>query len=205
MIDRLGASSAPLTSHVWEEPLTCVVLGKGNKEDQELHFQAIHEQAIPVFRREGGGGSVVLGPGMLIISVAAHVTDPFGSKRFFELIQTPIQEALTRVGVPGVVQRGISDLAWQGRKILGSSMRRKGSLLLYQAVLLVDVDRAIFKELLQHPPKEPDYREGRDHDSFTVSLREIGYKGSLTELQEALLYQLQERLPALLQDDLKHP
>ncbi len=67
-----------------------------------------------------------------------------------------MQEHLATLGLPGVTQRGMSDLAWNGRKILGSSMRRRGSLLLYQAVLMVDCSRALFEVLLQHPAKEPD-------------------------------------------------
>jgi lipoate-protein ligase A len=139
---------------------------------------------------------------MLIIAVAAHVTDIFGSKRFFRLIQTPIQEALGHVGIEGVRQRGISDLAYGERKILGSSMRRKGTILLYQAVLLVDVQREIFGELLQHPPKEPDYRQGRDHDSFTVTLRELGFSGSISSVQDAILHQFDTRLHTLLAEEL---
>lgn len=198
VLEQLNQSVFPLFFNVWREPTTCVVLGKGNKEENELHFAAIEENSIPVYRREGGGGSVVLTPGMLILAVAARVQDIFGSKRFFRLIQTPIQEALTAVGIPDVQQLGISDLASGDRKILGSSMRRQGPVLLYQSALLVDVDRSIFETYLQHPPREPDYRQGRSHDSFTISLRELGYEGSLEQLQATLEEHFARRLPELL-------
>jgi lipoate-protein ligase A len=139
---------------------------------------------------------------MLIVAVAAYLVDPFGNKRYFHLIQTPIQEALTSDGIEDVEQRGLSDLAIHGRKILGSSLRRQRQLLVYQAVLLVDAARDLFARYLQHPPREPDYRAGREHRDFTTNLRERGLQVSLQTLQERLQTHLDQRLPVLLEADL---
>lgn len=199
---QLEQSGLPLCCRVWEEPEICVVLGRGGKVEREINQQATLADQIPVYRRDGGGGTVVLGPGMLVIAIAAHVTDPFGSKKYFRSLQQPMIEALAQKGLSEISQRGLSDLAWKDRKILGSSMRRQRSLLVYQGVMLVDTNRELFDRYLPHPPREPDYREGRDHQSFTVTLAELGWKGPMQELQQHLEATLQSRIPVLLGDDL---
>jgi lipoate-protein ligase A len=202
ILQQLLDSPRPWTTRIWEQEELCVVLGKGCKIDSDLKIDSINEQKIPVYRREGGGGTVVLSPGMVIVAFACHVRDPFGSKRFFRLIQQPMQEHLDELGLPGVDQLGLSDLALKGRKILGSSMRRKGSLLLYQAVMMVDCDRRLFEALLKHPPREPDYREGRGHDDFTITLAEAGLTCTASEFAASLTEVMDRRLPELLGEDL---
>lgn len=190
---------------VWEQPEFCIVMGKSGQLPKEIHIPNVVEDNVSVYRREGGGGTVVLAPGMLIISVAAHMRDPFSNMRYFKLIQQPIAECLQERGVANVSQRGISDLAVDGRKILGSSMRRRGTFLLYQAVLLVRAERELFATYLPHPPKEPDYREGRGHGDFTVSLEELGLQDTPTELAEHLQASIPSRMAGLLEDDLCEP
>lgn len=202
IINRLEQTQTSLYCEVWEEPALCIVLGKGCRLEQEVQREVIETQTIPIYRREGGGGTVVLSPGMLVIAIAAHVKEQYGTKRFFTLLQQPIIETLESYGMQDVSQRGLSDLAWKDRKILGSSLRRQRSLLLYQGVLLVDVDRSMLSNYLCHPPKEPDYRQGRSHENFTISLREIGFEVSVGEFQATLQSRLRERLWVLLADDL---
>ncbi len=205
VLAHLKQSPNHLCCRVWEESKTCIVLGRGGKLHQEITEETVLEDGINVFRRSGGGGTVVLSPGMLVVAIAAHVKDPYGSKRYFRLLQDPIIETLEALGLPGVSQRGLSDLAWQDRKILGSSMRRQRTLLLYQGVLLVDVARDMFDRYLPHPPKEPDYREGRSHQSFTVTLRELGLQTPLETLQQQLQNHLQARLSETLAEDIAEP
>lgn len=205
VLQQLQQAPEHLCCRVWEEPTSCIVLGRGGKLEREVTEETVLQDNVVVYRRSGGGGTVVLSPGMLVVAIAAHVKDPYGSKRYFQLLQEPIIETLEELGLPGVTQRGLSDLAYQGRKILGSSMRRQRTLMLYQGVLLVDVDRDMFDRYLPHPPKEPDYREGRSHQSFTVTLRELGLEASLDVLQTRLQAHLHERLIETLADDLTEP
>jgi len=195
----------PLVCRAWQEAELCAVLGKSCKSERDLVEDAIAEDGLMVHRREGGGGTVVLAPGMVIIAVSAHVNQPFGNKRYFQLIQEPIQEYLEIQGLPGVEQSGLSDLSWQGRKILGSSLRRKSSMLLYQAVLLVQADRALFERYLQHPPKEPDYREGRSHQDFTITLEEAGLYLHPEAFALGLQDYMHKKLLVSLAEDFKRP
>ncbi|MCK6511641.1 hypothetical protein L6R29_16930 [Myxococcota bacterium] len=205
IVDQLEHSGDAWCCKVFAQEQLCIVLGKGCDAKRDLHLDVVQREQIPLYRRQGGGGTVVLAPGMLIVAVAAYLSDPFGNKRYFHLIQTPLQEALASDGIGDVVQRGMSDLAIDGRKILGSSLRRQRHLLVYQAVLLVDAARDLFGRYLQHPPREPDYREGREHRDFTTNLRDRGLRCDLLALQTRLQSHLSLRLPVLLAADLLDP
>jgi lipoate-protein ligase A len=50
-------------------------------------------------------------------------------------------------------------------------MRRQA--VLYHGTLLDDFDLGLVTRVLRHPPREPDYRAGRDHGSFLANL-ELG-------------------------------
>jgi lipoate-protein ligase A len=198
----LDASSTGLCCRVFAQEERCIVLGRGCHVESDLRLDAIAEDQIKLYRRQGGGGTVVLSEGMLILAIAAKLRDPFGNKRYFSLIQQPIQEALNALSLDEIHQRGISDIAHQGRKLLGSSLRRQRELLVYQAVLLVDAPRHLFARYLKHPPREPDYRQGREHLDFTVNLTELGLTLPPDALRLHLQTYLEERLPLLLADDL---
>jgi lipoate-protein ligase A len=202
IVNKLASEGSSLTWELWEEQQVCVVLGRSCQVEREVIGERLLTDNISVYRRMGGGGTVVLAPGMLIIAIAAYTRDPYASKRYFQLIQQPIVEALQLEGITEVAQRGISDIAWRERKLLGSSMRRQKSLLLYQGVLLIDTPRQLFERYLQHPPREPDYRARRDHSSFTISMRELGYISNVAQFKQTLHNTMLQRLPQLLDEEL---
>src|SRR5205085_9191321 len=66
--------------------------------------------------------------------------------------------------------QGICDLAIGGRKFCGNSLRCKRDHLLYHGTLLYDFDLALIARLLNMPPRQPDYRDGRSHADFVMNL-----------------------------------
>jgi lipoate-protein ligase A len=65
---------------------------------------------------------------------------------------------------------GTSDLVVAGRKISGSSLRCKREHLLYHGTLLYNFDLTLIGKLLYMPPRQPDYRAGREHGQFVANL-----------------------------------
>ena len=147
-----------------------VVLGSGSRPEREVNLDACADDGVPILRRRGGGCAVVLDPGNVIVSVAAAGL-PFGHHQWhFDRLTAWLIDGLSRIGVRGVRQAGICDYVLGDRKIGGACLHRSGDVLYYSTTLLVDPDMEAVTRYLQHPPREPDYRGGRDHAAFMGSL-----------------------------------
>lgn len=161
---------------VYEPSGIAAVLGAAGKPDRDLKLAALDADAVHVLHRRGGGGAVVLSPGQVVLALVTEVASEFGSREYARSINEWSVEALAMLGVTGLEQRGISDLAMGGRKVLGTSIYRSRRVLFYQASLLVSNDVSLFDRYLEHPHAEPDYRQGRGHESFCTTLRAEGYE-----------------------------
>jgi lipoate---protein ligase len=167
--------SEPMALDIWVPDQLLVVLGSSNRPEREVHEKNCAADGVPVLRRYGGGGCVILYQGCVVVSVGAWMQEPFANQKYFQLLNGAVIQALCRVdaGLNKLEQRGISDIAWQGRKVAGTSMFRSRQYLLYQASIIVSKDAGLFGRYLQHPSKEPDYRQGRGHDDFLMGLDEL--------------------------------
>jgi lipoate-protein ligase A len=143
-----------------------VVIGRGGKQHLELDTAAIAADGTTLYRRPGGGCAVVLDPGNVIVSVVLPLPGLSGIKSAFAAISTWLAGHLALLEVPGVQQLGVSDLAIGDRKIGGSCVFRTRDLLYYSTTLLVDPDLDLVDRYLPHPPREPEYRQGRGHRQF---------------------------------------
>ncbi len=147
------------------------VLGKTTHENPDLNMDAVRSDGLTVYRRKGGGGAVVLMPGVLVITAAYKKTaGPPDLPRVIEGIADVVGEAVRRQGLGGVNRFGMGDICLGHRKILGSSLYQTREAILYQGSLLVDADLGLIIRYLNHPSKEPDYRQGREHDDFLTTM-----------------------------------
>jgi len=189
MLDDAAADGRPrLRVYALDE--TAVVIGRGGKLDVEVHAERVAADGASLYRRRGGGCAVVLDPGNLVAALALPLPGISGITTAFGAISDVMAEALDACGVPGVVQRGVSDLAVDDRKLGGSCVHRMRGMMYYSTTLLLDPAWPLMDRYLPHPPREPDYRRGRPHRQFLTSLRELGAMDTrrawLARLQEAL-------------------
>ncbi len=175
LVDEARATGRALC-RVYRPRETCVVLGRGGSEERELHRAAIDADGVPVYRRPGGGGAVVLDDGNLVVVLALPLPGLGGITSAFRLASALVAGALADCGVPGVQQRGVSDLALGDRKLGGSCLRRERGLAHYATTLLVAPRLDLMDRYLQHPPREPEYRRHRPHTAFVTSLAREGYR-----------------------------
>ena len=157
-------------ARVYRPSHVAVVLGRGSKPETEINIEAAQRDSIPLLRRRGGGCSVVLDTGNIIVSCALPLPGVGGTTRAFRTISNWVIDALDQTGVPHVRQAGISDLALGERKIGGACIYRTKGLLYYTTTLLFQPDLDLVERYLIHPPREPDYRAGRKHSAFMGSL-----------------------------------
>jgi lipoate---protein ligase len=182
LFDQLGEQ--PLLQEWWEPSGTAVVVGYSQNVNKEVHVERCRQDGVAVLRRRGGGGAVLLLPGVLCWTIAFTSTQSESPYYFFKKINAYLAEQLQHLGVNGVQPAGISDLAIDGKKILGCSMYKSRQRFLYQGSLLINADPHPITRYLQHPSKEPDYRQGRDHGEFITSLFALGYHLKAGELAE---------------------
>ena len=182
IIDGTLTDGEPRLS-VYLPPRTMVVLGRGSKVDQEVDLAACEELGVPVLRRRGGGCAVLLDPGNVIVSLTLSVQGIGRNREHFDRISAWLMDALARLGLPGLTQRGISDICVGQRKVGGSCIQRQRGLLYYSTTLLVTPDIPLMARTLRHPPREPGYRAGRGHEAF---VERLDYQGGAVTLRSDL-------------------
>ena len=167
--------ASPLAVATWIPATPVVVLGSSNDPAIECHVEQCEEDQVPVLKRYGGGGTVVLYSGCVIVSVGCWVSDHFYNDRYFRILNGALNSCLHAnfSFFAGLSQNGISDLVAGDRKFGGTSMFRSRNYLLYQASLIVDCDYSLISRYLAHPSREPDYRRGRRHKDFLTGLADV--------------------------------
>ena len=172
-----------------------VVMGASGRPEREVYGEILQAAGIPLFKRKGGGGTVVLGPDTIVVTIHAGVAHPFQNLGYFKAINRAMIEIFQQWRDLPYRHSGISDIACEDRKIVGTSIFRRKQYLLYQASILVKADFDLIHRLLRHPPREPDYRKGRTHRDFITDLRTLGIQTALPQLIQDLQTQLPQRLP----------
>jgi len=159
---------------VYRPSRTMVVLGRGSIPAVELELDACLADGVPLYRRRGGGCSVVLDPGNIIVSVAQPEAGLNHTRRHFDLLTDWLLGGLRAIGLVGVYRDGSSDLALAERKIAGSCVYRSPGMLYYSTTLLVEPDVDKIERYLKYPPREPEYRGKRSHHEFVGRLVGVG-------------------------------
>ncbi len=151
-----------------------VVLGRGSKVELELNSESCQKDGVKLRRRLGGGCAVVLDGGNLVLAVALPLPGVGGVRKVFDALTQWAIDGLTRAGIPGVEKAGSSDLALNGKKVGGSCVYRSKGFFLYSTTLLFNPPGDAAERWLAHPPREPEYRDGRGHADFMGSLDPSG-------------------------------
>lgn len=158
---------------LWEpESGHFVVLGRSSQAAIEANLPACREANIPLLRRSSGGAAIVAGPGCLMYGVVlSYERHPalrmLDQAHAYVLVR--VAAGLASLGIT-VKQQGTSDLVWNGRKVSGNSLRCKRDHLLYHGTLLYNFDLSLIGKLLGTPPRQPEYRAGREHGEFVANL-----------------------------------
>ncbi|MEM9828755.1 MAG: lipoate--protein ligase family protein [Planctomycetota bacterium] len=157
---------------IWEFRKTTIVLGRSSRHQQEVDAAACEAAGIPVLRRCTGGATIVGGPGCLMYSIALPIdAHPELAKIncCHDFVMARVRAAAARQFADVRID-GICDLVWRGRKVGGNAMRLTRDAMLYHGTVLYAMDFQHWNRWLQFAPRQPDYRGGRDHESFVGNL-----------------------------------
>jgi lipoate-protein ligase A len=184
MFEKGTAVERPFV-YLYEQQTVEIVHGPSFIASEEIFADRCAVDGVSIVERRGGGGTVVLSPGTLVILVAGdRIDEREWAPGVFRRVNGAIIAALNKAGIGNTAHAGISDVAVDGRKVLGSSlyMGSRPPLFYYQASLLVSSDIGLLDRYLRHPPREPDYRRGRGHSEFCATLARSGLTVGMKEL-----------------------
>jgi lipoate-protein ligase A len=194
VLDRMVQGSK-YVCEIYEAHRVEVVLGRSSTIEEDVNMETCADDEVPLSRRRGGGGTVVLSPGTVILSIAGRSKLQYHLREHMNAVNRIIVDTLEKLGVDSPAIRGISDIALGMKKILGSSLYRRKDLILYQGSLLVNPDLSLIKRYLKQPRKQPAYRKDRSHEDFVTSLHNEGYDTTVDEIVETLREAFYRLLP----------
>jgi len=182
--EQTGCSNEFL--RVWEFARPTVVLGRSSRVEEEVDVPYCQSHSIPIYRRCSGGASIVGGPGCLMYSVVfALELRPELSQinACHDFVMQGLMTAMQKHS-PEIVFQGTCDLTIGNKKFSGNSMRMVRRHVLYHGTILYGADLELIAKCLRTAPRQPEYRNGRDHDSFITNLNVDG-KRIETEIQRS--------------------
>jgi lipoate-protein ligase A len=183
---RAAWESGRRVLRLWWGGPPAVIIGSSERPEHVVDEAACARFGVEVLKRSTGGGSVLQTSGVLNYALVTPAPSRLDLKAAFRLGTDLICSILDAFGLTGTPQ-GTSDVAVGGRKISGNAQARRWKALLVHGTLLVDFDHALAEAVLKHPPREPDYRRGRCHRDFLVTLRSLGVSGDRPAIERVAL------------------
>lgn len=156
----------------WEPTGYAVVLGASCRMGEDVHVDACREDGVPIWRRSSGGGTVVVGPGALSVTVILPESAAPGLSAVDQAqhhVLDWIARSIRHAGPP-VTLAGRGDLVLFDRKCGGSAQRRLKDWFMIHCSILYDFPLARITRYLMIPRRQPDYRQGREHHDFLSNL-----------------------------------
>lgn len=154
---------------VWEFDRLAVVLGASGRIKEDVAVDLCRADGVAIARRSSGGGTVVVGPGALNVTVVLGVDfapELYAVDTAQAYVIRRFADAIGRAG-SAVEVRGLGDLTVDGRKFAGSAQRRLRRTVMVHASILYR--RELIEPIVRYtrlPARQPEYRAGRDHGSF---------------------------------------
>ncbi len=162
----------PALVRFWERSTHAIVLGASRRIREDVDVDACRADGVPIFRRSSGGGTVVIGPGALNVSVILPESAAPGLSAVdvaHRHVLDRMASAIRGLGRP-VDVLGHGDLVLDDRKCAGSAQRRLRTWFLVHCSMLYNFDLDRMGRYLKPPGRQPEYRRGRPHHEFVTNL-----------------------------------
>lgn len=187
---REGELTSP-EIYCWRPEKIGVVIGLSQTPAQEIDLENLRADNVALWRRQSGGGAVILTPSMLCFEALMPTDKNLSLRESFVFLTTPIRHAVTALTNYEVMINGISDLTInyqnEWRKFCGTAQLRKQKNILVHGTILLNDDLSLFSRYLRAPSETPAYRQNRAHHDFCLTLNTIA-KITITELHAAIVH-----------------
>jgi lipoate-protein ligase A len=172
MLIEADEGRGPPLVRFWEPADYAVVLGASRRLREEVHVDACRADDVPIFRRSSGGGTVLIGPGTLNVTVILPETAGPGLAAV-DAAQHHVLERIAsgiRLLGPPVHVLAHGDLVLGDRKCGGSAQRRLRHWFMVHSSILYGFAIDRIGRYLTIPKRQPEYRRGRPHHQFLCNL-----------------------------------
>ncbi len=162
----------PAALRFWEPRQYAVILGASRSIQADVHIRACRADGVPILRRSSGGGTVLVGPGVLNVAFFLHENTQPGlwavdaAQRY---VLERLALSLRRAG-QDVAVLGLGDLVLSGRKFGGSAQRRLKHWFMVHCSILYEMPIERITRYLALPDRQPAYRRQRSHEDFLSNL-----------------------------------
>jgi lipoate-protein ligase A len=194
--DAMAANDDPvLTLSNPDAPYICV--GFHQDVAQEVDAPWCATQAMPVIRREAGGGAVLLdAPHLFVHFIYPRRLASGCAASLYPRFIAPLVETYRTLGV-AAEYRALNDIHVDGRKIGGSAIAAIGEAVVFAGMILFDFDAECMARALRVPSEKfRDKLRTSLTDYITSLRRELGTPPSRERVIEALLRHLPQTLGA---------
>ncbi|XZE19022.1 lipoate--protein ligase family protein [Pirellulaceae bacterium SH449] len=163
---------------LWEFSQVVAVMGRSSRISEEINVQACEQDQIPYLRRSSGGASIVAGPGCLMYTLLID----YRSRPAWRMLDVAHQQVMNGLSVAvqstldafamdrKVDWQGTCDLTIDGRKFSGNALRCRRHFMIYHGTILLHMPLDHISRYLLQPPRQPEYRNDRDHGDFVCNL-----------------------------------
>ena len=137
-----------------DRPFVC--LGFSQEPERELDLDFCRSAGLPVFRREAGGGSVLLDSRQIFFQVVLkrdHALVCPDRGVFYRRLLEPAVQAYRRIGIKARF-RPINDISSGERKICGTGAGEIGDCVVFVGNLILDFDTRLMARLVRAPDKQ---------------------------------------------------
>lgn len=182
---------------LWEFTRPVAVMGRSSRISQEINTKTCEQEHVPYLRRASGGASIVAGPGCLMYTLlidyrkrpAWRMLDVAHSE-VMKGLSVAVQNSLDAFNLDLKVNwQGTCDLTIDGKKFSGNALRCRRNFMIYHGTILLHMPLENISRYLLLPPRQPEYRNGRDHSDFVRNLLPDGFHHQI-EFKHHLIEQL---------------
>jgi lipoate-protein ligase A len=156
-------------------PYVCI--GFHQDAEQEIDLNFAREQAIPVYRREVGGGAVYLDSGQLFFQLILHKNRseiPENKSEFYRKFLVPVIETYREFGMPAVYQP-VNDILANGRKVSGTGAAEINDMVILVGNFILDFDYEMMSKCLRVPDEKFRDKVFKTlQDNLSTFKREVG-------------------------------
>ena len=194
---KLGQEALVLVSPA--TPYVCI--GFHQNAIQEVDLEYCKANAIPVFRREVGGGAVYLDGRQLFFQLIFRRDNPIVPKRkeaFYKKFLSPVVNVYRRIGIQANY-RPVNDVTVNGRKISGTGVGEIGDCIVFVGNIILDFDYEIMGRVLKVPDEKfLDKVKKSLMENLTTIRRELGEKEAKQWDEERINYIILEEFEKII-------